>query len=190
MREVLAGRLKWEQRGEGIRVIIPARICKRSIWKQLRKHGLFRSSFALLCLLLVGFFVPSSGFRHAIYILIPFWLFMFAGGVFLILYTRRTTLTLDRTSFEISLSELGIRDGMPKRFSTDRIRNLRFVRFAPAADIRNDLRMDEMQFDLNGLTQAFGAGLDEQESIALIQRITVVYPTPTFPAEGQVNKSF
>jgi hypothetical protein len=183
MLETLSGRLKWERSDNGIRVIIPARICQKSLRKRL-----FDDFFAVLLVLffnfVFGIFDSRSPFRlHYLYFLVPELLFLLGAVSLVKLYTARTTLIFDRNGLNIRSSDLGIWHGAPRKYSTERIYNLRFVRFTPDADIRNGLHMDEMQFDQLFLTHAFGAGIDEQEASALIQRMMEVYPIPASPPE-------
>jgi len=179
--EPLSGRLKWERKNNGIRVVIPARICASTLRKTFidMLPGLSGAAFGLALVLV---FDRRHPFRwHDLYILISSWLLTLGAAMIVKLCTTRTTLTFDKNLLEIKYSDLGIRRGDPRKYSTNQIYDLRFVEFTPEADIRNDLRLDEMQFDRKWLTHAFGAGIGEDEASALIARMMEVYPIPKSP---------
>src|ERR1035438_3608834 len=123
MLETLAGRLKWERTGTGIRVEIPARldwsVLFYVVWLVLWSMG--------------GWHVMIETFyRHDQSMFNLFWLMGWAFGECYVTaftiwsLTGRTTLELDPCQLEITRRIVGIQIGK-RTFSNTDVRNLRFI---------------------------------------------------------------
>lgn len=96
----------------------------------------------------------------------------------LILFTRRTTLTL--TSEILVLEKrAGVYKKTTQKFLTEHLHDLQFVKWEPGVDVRNNWNQNEIQFERDGLIHSFAAGISEPEANALINYMMRIFPFPS-----------
>jgi hypothetical protein len=173
MLETLAGRLKWERVGDGIRVVIPARFP----WMATR-HMLILNSF--------GIFVPIAMMSAYSYLNgePESWRGILIGSAFGLItgylgfmLTARTILSLDQSSITFQYRSFGIKRGT-KKYLNEQLNNLQFISSSNREEIRNEYRQNEMQIDQDLRTHSFAEGITKQEADALIEKMMEIY---TFP---------
>jgi hypothetical protein len=168
MLEKLAGRLKWERMGDGIRVVIPVRVpwltAISGIWL-----------FMLPCFITV-LFCKLRG----ITVPCPFTLdligLLFVAMWFTMIFTIQHVLTLNPAEMTMQVRMFGI--GVRKR--TYATSCLYCLRFGPS-EYGNYLTMDMMsriQIDRDGKTRNLAFGITETEADALIEKMMEVYKFP------------
>jgi hypothetical protein len=184
MLEKLAGRLKWERAGDGIRVVIPARRNWRAALQVLRASwpsGFASNLLFTLFFLIVMYISSREPFRW--WGILIFFVLLVAGDISRELLGK-TILTLDSASLKIDWKIFGVKQTSSK-FANERLHDLRFVVSAPSADIRNDFRLNEIQFIEYFATHSFAAGISEEEATALIARMMEVYKFPEEPVAAE-----
>lgn len=172
MLEKLAGRLKWERKGNGIRVVIPVRVP----WLRALVGGLGVFSFPILTMDLFGkhrgFTSPAS--------FAPEYIGLFLAAIwFTWLFTIKQVLTLSPTEMEIQTSTFWV-DVKKGAYATSRLQNLRFA----SSDYGEEVSMIEMsriQIDRDFKTRNFAFGITEQEADALIEKMMEIYNFPNEP---------
>jgi hypothetical protein len=180
--ESLASGPKWERTANGIRVEHRMPRDRTSMLRFL-KASLARNWPTLIVFLPVGAIIAFSA-RHDHRI---FWwgysLALFVGamlGDFISMLANRTILTLDAEKLKLEFLRWNSRRKQ-KVFLTEHLHDLRFAKSTRRADIRNALRLNEMQFDRNFATQYFAPGITEEDAAALIARMKEIYPFPKYP---------
>jgi hypothetical protein len=182
MLETLAGRLKWEQTGDGIRVVIPVRMplltALSGIWLFMLPHFTVEVFDKLR-----GFIDPRS--------FAPVWIGLCLVVLwFTMIFTTQQILTLNPGEIVIQVRIFGI--GVKKRaFATSRLQCLRFVP-SEYGDLISMNDMSRIQIDRDFKTRNFAFGITEQEADTLIQKMMEVYKFPKYPeinttASVQVN---
>jgi hypothetical protein len=177
MLEPLAGRLTWEQTGQGIRVEIPARLSStiviRVLWLILwcGAGWLFLSK-------------THGGHIHSHVQLV--WLVGWAAGVILVTASifwslaGATTLTLDRNQLQIASRMMGFQLSIQSYANSD-VRNLRFI---PAMMRAKTNRPSGIWFEANGRLRRFASALTAAEASALIDKMFQVYKFPQDSSGG------
>jgi hypothetical protein len=171
MLEKLAGRLKWERTGTGIRVEIPARI---DWWVLFYVVWLAPWSVA-------GWRVSVDIFiKHDLSVFNLFWLPVWALGecfvAALIIWrlTGSTTVVLDPSQLDITRRSMGIQ--IDKRtFRCADVRNLRYI---PAGNRGRRSLPSQIGFEANDKTRKFASGIEDIEAFALIDKMLEIYKFP------------
>jgi len=182
MYESLAGRLKWEQAENEIRVRIPGRFTLRFIVEYYMIPATCIVLLYLLaksCAVIILYFHPHphphqmtwwtafiSGFLSA---------FSLTVGAILARITARTTLTLNPTTMKIETHSAGFRRGTVV-YATANLSDLRLARYSLGVTLQNHFRMNEIQFQANSQIQSFASGIKELEAETLIARMKEIYP--------------
>lgn len=172
MLEKLAGRLKWERTGDGIRVVIPVRV---PLLSTLSGISLVYAPLFTLQVFdkLRGVAVPAS--------FVPLWIGLFLSVIwFTMMFTMKQILTLSpaQMGFQTRTMGIGVRKGTR---ATSGLRNLRFV----PSEYGNWTFMNDMsriEIDRDCKTRKFAFGITEQEADALIEKMMEVYSFPKEPA--------
>jgi hypothetical protein len=171
MLETLAGRLKWEHTGTGIRVEIPARLDWTTLFFVVWLAGW---SVAGWHVILDALSKPNVQ---------PFnllWLVGWAAGECFVIASvvwslaGNTTLMLDSSTLEINRRIAGIQ--LDRRsFATTSVHNLRYI---PAANRGRRSYGSQICFEADGKTRAFASKIEDAEAFALIDRLLDVYMFP------------
>jgi hypothetical protein len=169
MLEKLAGRLKWERTGGGIRVVIPVRVP----WLSALIGGFGVFSLPSLTMDLFGkhrsIAGPASFAPECVGLfLCVLW--------FTLLFTIKQILTLNSTEMAIQTRTFGI-EVKNGAYATDRLQCLRFV----SSDYGDGVLMSDMsriEIDRDLKTRKFAFGITEQEADALIEKMMEVYDFP------------
>jgi hypothetical protein len=177
MIETLAGRLNWENTGQGIRVEIPARrssaIVVRFLW--------------LILWCGAGWMMLSGS--HGGKTLPPVqltWLAGWAVGVILVTASilwslaGKTILTLDSVQLQITSQIMGLQLSTRTYANAD-VRNLRFI---PAMMRARTNRPSGIWFEANGKLRNFASALTETEASSLIDLMHQVYNFPKDSSGG------
>lgn len=191
MLERLAGRIKWERMDDGIRVEMPGTMDRRNIPYSLLRIVLIASLYFILASLLDWWNPFNDSHR------IPMrWVMLISAalvyGVSECVRVSRSKTVLTLTPSHLAADEsrspaTGSRE--IRTFKTASLNHLRFVRYSPETKIRSlpgmpvriDLRQNEIQFDRDFITYAFGTGITQEEANALIARMMEIYPFPNSP---------
>jgi hypothetical protein len=182
MLETLAGRLKWERTGDGIRVVIPVRI-----------HWL--SAFSGIWLFMLPHFtaeiIGKAKFGSGPTSFAPEWFGLCLVVLwFMMIFTAQQIFTLNPTEMEFQTCIFGI--GVKKDiYATSRLQCLRFVS-SEYGDWVSMNKMSKIQIDRDFKTRNFAFGITEQEADTLIKKMMEVYKFPKYPeinttASVQVN---
>lgn len=182
MQKRLAGRLKWERTDDGVRVQFPRHISAGDILECVVLPfavGLFMYLFARLVVMLFMYYHP-----HPHPHLMTWWGALARGleiglalsvGSLLARATTTTTLTLNPMQLKIVWRSLGVAR-KTRVFSTASLSELRFAKYMPGAEIKNNRRRNEMRFSIDSRIEAFASGITEKEADYLIARMMEVYP--------------
>jgi hypothetical protein len=179
MLETLAGRLKWERNGDGIRVELPAPLDRPHVlWAIVQSL-----SWLFFVYLIVSFEnLISDGFHKN---LIYWWFFPTFAPLYVALWIwklleRRTILTL--TPGEMTLNR-GIRETSrnTRVFANGRLHNLCYCasRNAPTAE-REEVK-NCLLLDVEYRTISIMSGITEEEATILIGKMMEVYKFPKSP---------
>ncbi len=165
MLEKLAGRLKWERTGNGIRVVIPVRFPFMAV---LSGMGVISLPFCV-----VSIFDKLGGVTGPLPVA-TIWVGLILGVMqMMIFFTTKHVLTLSPAETTVQSRVLGI--GVRKHtFATSRQRNLRFV----PSEYGDWLFMSDVsrvEIDRDSKARKFAFGITEQEADALIEKMTAVY---------------
>jgi len=166
MFERLAGRVKWEQTGDGVRLVVPVR--RRSI-------DAFFGIFLVSLLAMMDLFDYSRPARF-----VHFCIGLSLAGIYLVLsYVTKQELRLSPSGMEIQTSTVGII--VKKRaFATDRLCCLRFV-----PEERDTLNLgrhsSRIMVDRDFDTYQFAFGVSELEGDAIIEKMKSVRNFPEYP---------
>lgn len=182
MLQTLAGRISWEESENGIRVEIRPRRDRTTVLRSLKAS--WASNWPMLIVLVPACLLISIVDRHAQRY---FWwgnplalLFGSMLGDVISTMVNRTILTLDAKTLKLEFHRWN-RRRKQREFLTEHLHDLRFAKSTPRADIRNELRLNEIQFDRNFATQSFAPGITEDEATALIARMNEIYRFPKYP---------
>jgi hypothetical protein len=179
MLETLAGRLKWQRTEQGIRVEYRMRGDYPAMWGFMKAS--WRNNWPGLILVAAVFYIAHLLDRHGH--ITRWWdipLALLLGsmlGSLTSILANRTILTLDSAKLELESLRWNWRRGH-EIYPTTRLHDLRFVKPARGADTRNGLRLNEIQFNEDLVTQYFATGITEAEASALIAKMMQVYPFP------------
>jgi hypothetical protein len=177
MLQKLAGRLKWERVNDGIRVVIPGRLTPKAAFYAVANRFV----------LLAATYLLGIGAAWLLHLFekrpMDWWL---APALCVGLLTAFLTSPLERITLSLYPNVMTIMRGPTwakgkyKNFLTEGLYNMRYVTPGPGADIRNENRQAEIQFEQYCQTQSFAAGISADEASALIALMMSVY---AFPAE-------
>jgi hypothetical protein len=174
MLERLAGRLTWEQSGNGILVEIPAR------------HGWVTLFF---CVWLAGWSIAgrqvflqtfTEGTLNSYRTFNLLWMFgwaageCFVGAAIIWAVLGRITVVIDPSVLEITHRIAGF-PVRSRSFPTSEVRNLRYV---PSSGGGRSRRESAICFESADKTIRFGSGLADAEALALIDKMLGVYSFP------------
>ena len=177
MLEPLAGRLTWEQTGQGIRVEIPA---------QLNSSIVVRVLWLIVWCGAGWLFLSRTHGGHIHSHVQLVWLVSWAVGVILVTYSifwslaGKTTLTLDRNQLQIVSQLMGFQTSVHTYSNAD-IRNLRFI---PAMMRAQTSRPSGIWFEEKGKLRRFASALTATEASALIDKMLQVYKFPQDSSGG------
>jgi hypothetical protein len=169
MLETLAGRLKWEQTEQGIRLVIPARFNGKRIL-----YRLMSELWVPMIIYAVSWYFLSSEARWGIFLGLAFGTVI---AIFRLMLTGRAVLLLEPSRLTIEFRSFWIKRSTSK-YLTARLENLRFVDASSREEIRNEYRQSEMQIDEDLKTHPFAEGITESEALALIGKMMEVYSFP------------
>ncbi len=170
MTDQLAGRLRWERTGLGIRVDIPA----KSGW------GVLFMGFWLAAWGFGGWKAISSALStkpdNFLYVWLLFWAvaLVFVSMTIIWSLAGKTTLTLDSGNLDLTRSVAGFAFSR-RSFRTSDVRNLRFQ---PASGAGRSRRESQLCFEAADKTIRFASGIRDAEAFALIDRMLEVYAFP------------
>jgi len=142
MLEKLAGRLRWERTGDGIRAVIPVRYSWIAFAKRLWEPCFYVLIFSLLEPFFRGPHEAAIGWKERLAMYCMFFVLWFVGSLFpgkIIMTLNRSIMIIERRSFGIKRST--------HKYSTKRLNDLRFVAASNRDEIRNEWRQSEMQID-------------------------------------------
>jgi hypothetical protein len=174
MLEKLAGRLKWEHSGQGIRIEIPAQWGWQILFINAPLEILLIAGIALAVSeigwpLPVGddrliFGILSAVVLGAIACLAAAWL---AWS-----FTGRTIVTADQNEMKIQRKVLGV-EWDTRRFATFEVRGLRWLPPTEIWAFRTDTdpNTSKIKFQVRNKTIKFARGISEREACALIGRM-------------------
>lgn len=180
MLEPLAGRLKWERTGDGIRVVIPARLDGYAIRHILLRDGIFIVVYYLLMslfdILKHGYSAQHYSFQvwFAEFLACAIVLF---GFCLLLWLTNRTIVTLTSQMMIIEWRYAGFHK-KTRKYLTKRLYAFRCECPGPGKYIVNEIGQSEIQFEEDLRTQSFAPGITDDEASALIARMNEVYRFP------------
>lgn len=175
MRETLAGRLKWENTGYGIRVEIPARMGWGVLFLTMWLAGwLFAGSIAIREVLngndpskftlvwLAGWAIEAGVAAAA--------LIWSIGG--------RTILTLAQGEMTIQRTVFGM-EWDTRRFQTSHVMNVRYVAgYYSKGHDGETYHHSLIRFEADDKTRSFASGISGTEAFALIDKMLDVYEFP------------
>ena len=180
MLDNLAGRLKWEQTGAGIRFDIPAR---RGVM------AIFYGPLIGVCLAIASLHywvlmnaIVSDDARSA---LLRFGVDCFAVGVCVLAcwllwtLTATTILTIDPSQLRIQRRVIGV-EWDTRTFATRDVRNLQYVppTYIWALWTDTNPNTSKIHFKVKNKTCCIASGITEREACALIDRMMEVYKFP------------
>ncbi|MGA2350485.1 MAG: hypothetical protein ABSF70_08650 [Terracidiphilus sp.] len=174
MLETLAGKLKWERTGNGIRVELPAQLTWPNVSRRVGSWLFTWAIYFALITLMDGFRGRPVSWRVAL-IGAPFYA---ACGIWDVLRLR-TVLTLNPD--EMTINQAFFQKNWTKRiYATRRLDNLRYCksrlqRTAERREVKNSLLCD-VEHQTIGLFD----GVDEEEADALIAKMMEVFPFPKY----------
>jgi hypothetical protein len=171
MLEKLAGRLKWERTGDGIRVLIPA-------WAPwlVTFNGVWLYMVPLTTVQAFDKLRGITGSESSA----PAWIgLLLCVTWFTMIFTARQVLTLNPAEMTIQVRLFGI--GVRERTrATSRLRNLRFVP-SGFGDFASMNAMSRIEIDRDFKTRKFAFGITEGEAETLIEKMMEVYKFPEGP---------
>jgi len=180
MLQTLAGRLKWERTGNGIRVEIPARLdwttLFGAVWLVFWSYGgwqitidtyINHKSVVFNSLWLVGWAIAEC----------------YVIGFIVWSITGRTTLLFDPCQLEITRRVIGIQMNY-RRYTTSDICNFRFV---PARKKGRRSYPSKICFEAENKTRGFSSGISDKEAYALINRMREIHK---FPMESWLEENW
>lgn len=185
MLETLAGRVKWEHTGDGIRVVIPARLSWGATLRLLKDLGAYFAAFSSIFVtagsvawfrgLSFHSFITSKG----IYSLYLSSLGCCSGLVLARVIPRifgETVVTMspDQTTIEWNARASRSKAALP----TAILHNFRFVERSSKTPVQNKFRQNEIQVGQTHWTRSFGEGVTREEAEALIAKMNEIYPFP------------
>ncbi|MGD0940121.1 MAG: hypothetical protein ABR905_10445 [Terracidiphilus sp.] len=179
MREKLAGRLKLERTGMGIRIEIPSQAGWLAVF-----FGFWLAFWSA-----TGWFFAAMASTTKSPEAVP-WSFAVAWALgwivilsaLILCLAGRTTLTLDESEMEIRRRILRMEWGS-RRFATKDVLNLRYI---PSLSLRGwegttyttYTSASQIRFEADGKTRRFALGISDIEAFALIDRMLEVYQFP------------
>lgn len=180
MFETLEGRVTWEQRGQGIRIIIPVR------------RGPFTALYAPL--IVIWLVLATIRYWHVLseprQATAEFTLQMIAIGIYVLgffffvgwlawTWTGETMVVLNPAEIKIERRVLGV-ELAARTFRTDQVTRLKFIPPRRVTTQRSSLNPNPscVQYQANNKTLSFAKGVTEAEARALIDRMLVVYQFP------------
>jgi hypothetical protein len=176
MLETLAGRLKWERTGLGIRVVIPARL---DWW--IVPAALFATAvIGVDCFYLFNN-LPDVGLSPLVWICI---VIVLIGGVVFICWflwsvAGKTILAMDPFELKLEHQVIGI-ECDSRRFATYDVKCLRYIPpvYIYAFQTDTNPATSKIQFQAKGKTIRFARGITEREACALFDRMMEIYKFP------------
>jgi hypothetical protein len=195
MFETLTGRLKWEQTVDGIRLVIPARLCWGSIRKLLDDLGVYVvTSLGLFAItgcaaylrgLSLHAYLNNEGVHSLVRISLGRWAGLILARIVPGLFGNTVvTLSPPKTTIKWNARFGSSTDVFP----TATLHSFRFVERSGNVPVQNKIGQNEIQFCDSHWTHYFGTGVTREEAQALIAKITEVYPFPmVLPIESSVG---
>jgi hypothetical protein len=183
MLEILAGRLKWERTGDGIRVVIPTRFN----WLVTRDK-LFYAFITMLGFCVTFIVLSIVDGKPVQWGIILCFALGYLSSVIVLMLTDRTIMSLNKNMMTIQYRSCGI-VRRKKKYLTELVYDLRFADSSHRAKIRNVYRQNEIQFGEEYVTQSFAFGITEQEADALIEKMMEVYKFPKRADRDQAPES-
>jgi hypothetical protein len=185
MLEKLAGRLKWEQSGSGIRVEIPVRL---DWWV------LFLAILVILWIAGEVFYQVSALAATGLPSLVWIGIACGSAGSCIVAcwilwgLTGKTVLTLNASQMKLQRRVAGV-EWDRRVFTPDDVHNLRYIPPAYIWAFRTDTdrNTSKIQFQAKGKTVRFARGITEREAGALIGRMLEVYNFPKDGAAGYIG---
>ena len=178
MLQPLEGRLKWEQRPDGILVDFRAANSKTAVRESVNAL-LLRALCLFPLLVLVAFLLNRMpGFRAEPVWRLPLWLTVcMVLGSLNHLFVRRT-LRLTKDMLVIQFRNGPVRKTYS--FETRLMQDLRFIPRLGSTNWWDELfvRESELQFDVDSESESCFVGINEAEASALIAKMMEVYPFP------------
>jgi len=185
MLERLAGRLKWEDANDGVRVVIPARLSWGAIRNLLEDLGVYVMA-SLGIFVIVGCvaylrglsfhsFLSNSGIQSFYFCSLG----SYAGLILARTLPRlfgETVVTLNPAKFTIEWNAPLSRS--TEVFPTATLQCFRFVESPGERPIQNKIGQNEIQFAQPHQTRSFGEGVTREEAEAFISKIRQVLPVP------------
>jgi hypothetical protein len=176
MLETLAGRLKWERTGLGIRVVIPARL---DWW--IMQAALVATAVVGVDYLYIFNNLPDGGLSPLVWICIV--IVIIGGGVFICWFlwsiAGKTILRMDPFELKLERRVIGI-ECDSRRFATCDVKCLRYFPPVYIYAFRTDTNpaTSKIQFQFKGKTIRFARGITEREACALFDAMMGVYKFP------------
>jgi hypothetical protein len=182
MLETQVGKLKWEQKDQGIRVELPAPLDWPHVSRAIAWH-----LFLLLIIFLALSFSHSlhESSHHALtnWWFLPTFAPIYVASGILQLWMRRRILTL--TPNEMTLNR-GIWEAKrnTRVFANRRLHNLRYCASRTQQTAEYESVKDSILCDVEGRTIALMSGISEEEATNLIYRMMEVYKFPKYLDSG------
>lgn len=182
MVETLAGRLEWEQTGDGVRMVLPARLSWGVIQQLLPELGAYFVAFlglfaivsCIACLRGLSFgYVLNSEAMHRLYLGFP-------GCSAGLVLARILPRALGKTVITLSTDSIVIDRGSPLKRSKESypvsiIQGFSFVERSGNAPMRNKVGQNEIQFSRSNSADYFGTGITREEASALMAKVNEFY---------------
>jgi hypothetical protein len=186
MLETLAGRLKWERMGDGIRVELPVQFAWPNL---LRNVGRWLSIWVLIFspIMLVDHFHGRPAQWGLVLLFAPLYA---ATGIWEIM-ARKTELTLNPR--EMSINQAFFQKDWSKRtYATLRLHHLLYCKSRPEPTAERRAIENSVLCDVEFQTIGLFDGITEEEADALIAKMIEVYPFPkdlpaVYTAEADVR---
>ena len=184
MLEKLAGRLRWERTGQGIRIVIPAR---QDWW--IVPLAIFLTAIAWVDWTDWFFLhnsLPDSSFSKLA------WLGIATSAVLACIFvcwflwgmTGKTILAMDPFELKLERRVIGIEWDI-RKFSTYDVKNLRYIPPAYIWAFRTDTdpTTSKIQFQAKSKTIRFARGITEREACLLFDKMDETYKFPRCSAD-------
>lgn len=174
MLETLAGRLKWEHTGNGIRVELPAQFTWPNV---LRRVGGWLLYWALIFSLMI---LLDELRGHPVYwgVVLLFAPLYAVIGIWQIL-ARRTVLILSPDEMTINQAFFQ-KDWSKRAYATRRLQNLLYCKSRPQPTAERRTIKNSLLCDVELQTIGLFDGITEEEADVLIAKMTEVYPFPKY----------
>ena len=174
MLETLAGRLKWERMGNGIRVELPVQLTWPNVGRRVGSW-LVSWAFFFSFLTLLDRLRGLPVYWGVALLFVPVYA---ASGIWEIL-ARRTVLVLSPDEMTINQAFLQ-KDWSKRTYATRRLHNLLYCKSRPQPTAERRTIKNSLLCDVELQTIGLFDGITEEEADALIAKMTEVYPFPKY----------